>query len=204
MKRPIAVVDLDDTIFDLSSPLCKSLNYRHRKNFQVSDFTEFHGMTDLYEISLEQFNKAIIADYLLEECAPIPGSISSLNLLSESHDIVLCTARGYHPEAAYLTRKRLSHNLISYDHLIIPEKGQTKSEAYNALGLGPAAVLFDDGLHNIEDMLSTGAVQQAWMPKTPWNAGRVPEKFKGSCWQALCFRDCVDIYLHVFDGDICI
>lgn len=200
MTKPIAIVDLDDTIFELGPSLCRSLNYHYGKSFTVQDFQSF-DLNSLYEISNEQFFKAIISDYLLEDLSPQPGAVSSVNALAETHHIVLCTSRGYHPEAKFITRNSLRKHLISYDDLVIVENGQTKSQAYEKLGLPPAAVVFDDAIHNVVDLLEKTAAE-AWMPMTPWNRGKVPEDLKTICRQNKCFRSCVEVYLHKFEGNI--
>lgn len=199
MKRPIAIVDLDDTMFALGHNLCTSLNYYCQKDFTVQDFHDFN-LTDLYDISLKKFNEIIIKDYLLEEITPVPGAVSSMQALEETHDIVICTSRGYHPNAHHITKRTLAHHLVQYDHLVIVEQGQSKSDAYAALGLGPAEVVFDDGLHNIQDLLETNTVAEAYVPNQPWNCRNIPEAIKGKFYRQRSFRECVNMYLARFEG----
>lgn len=200
MRRPIAIVDLDDTVFDFTNSIRKSLNYHFRKNFNLEDLKYF-DMCTLYGITLDQFYKTIIKDSLIEISAPNPGAAEALDYLADTHEIIICTARGYHPEGEYLTRKSLIKHGIGFDRLIVTPEGVRKSEAYEQLRIPCADVAFDDVVHNIADFLK-GTAKEAWIPAQPWNedTSGIESKFRGSYYRAPSFRDCVEQYLAKSEG----
>lgn len=200
MRRPIAIVDLDDTVLDFANSIRKSLNYHFRKNFKLEELKSFN-LCNLYGITLEQFYGTIVKDSLIEIAAPNPGAAEALDYLADTHEIVLCTSRGYHPEAEYLTRKSLIKHGIGFDRLIIVPEGVRKSEAYEQLRIPCAAVVFDDATHNISDLL-LGSAAEAWIPEQPWNEdmSRIDRKYKGSYFKAPSFRDCVEQYMAKSEG----
>lgn len=169
-NKPVAIVDLDDTIGDFCNILMQSLNFRFRKNYVKTDFVDFHGILDLYEITFDQFAKAIKDDKLMESCAPLPGSRECMERLVKDHFVVLTTARDYDPLAYMKTDYWMSLHKIPAHQILIPDQGQTKADAIKLrIGVEPT-VIFDDALHNIWDMENSFDNAQLFVPRQPWNS----------------------------------
>lgn len=169
-NKPLAIVDLDDTMGDFCNILMQSLNYRFRKRYIKTDFKDFHGILDLYEITFAQFSKAIKDDQLMEICAPLPGTRECMERLVKDHHVVVCTSRDYDPLAQMKTEYWMSLHKIPAHQVLIPDQGQTKAKAIRSrLGVEPA-VIFDDALHNVWDMESNFPDSQLFVPDQPWNS----------------------------------
>lgn len=116
----IAVLDLDDTILDLETPLTEvfpvithwkdSERYKNRSKILNSIFDN-----DLL-INLKAFSKAL--DFIND-------------LRNNNIQIVLITARAWHPNAEEITRTNLEKNNIIFDDLIICELNKNKGEFLN-------------------------------------------------------------------------
>lgn len=191
-NKPLAVVDLDDTMGDFCNILMQSLNYRFNKRFRKEHFVDFHGILDMYGISFDQFTKAIKEDQLMESCAPLPGTRECMERLVKDHHVVVCTSRDYDPKAHVKTDYWMSIHGIPAHQILIPDQGQTKANAIKLkLGVEPA-VIFDDALHNIYDMAHHFPEAQLFIPSQPWNSdlyGRV-----GSMHSVRSFREGVSCY----------
>lgn len=190
--KPLAIVDLDDTMGDFCNILMQSLNYRFRKRFRKSDFVDFHGILDMYNINFAQFVEAIKEDSLMESCAPLPGTRECMTRLVKDHHVVICTSRDYDPHAQMKTDFWTSLHNIPAHQILIPDTGQTKANAIKTrLGVAPA-VIFDDALHNIHDMEDNFPEAQLFVPEQPWNSalfGRV-----GNVHAVPTFREGVSCY----------
>lgn len=170
--KPLIVVDLDDNIGDFANMLVYSLNYHFGKNLRKSDLVDFHGITDLYGITMDQFFEVIIDDHLMESCAPIPGSREAMIRLVKDHYVVIMTARDYDPEAYQKTSLWLTQHKIPCHQLIVTKKGQTKADAINDyFGVAPVA-FFDDAAHNIKNVGNAFPNALLFMPEQPWNEYR--------------------------------
>lgn len=171
-NKPIAVVDLDDTMGDFCNILMASLNWRFGKLYRKEDFTDFHGILGMYGISFAQFAEAIKEDHLMEICAPLPGTRQCLERLVKDHYVVIVTARDYDPLAKMKTDWWMSSHRIPAHQILIPESGQTKAEAIKST-FGEEvlpAVIFDDALHNVWDMEKNFQAAQIFIPEQPWNS----------------------------------
>ena len=169
-NKPLAIVDLDDTMGDFCNILMQSLNYKFRKRYQKSDFVDFHGVLDMYQITFAQFAEAIKEDHLMESCAPLPGTRKCMERLVKDHHVVVCTSRDYDPLAKMKTDYWMSLHKIPAHEILIPESGQTKAEAINKqFGVAPA-VIFDDALHNVRDMRECFHDAKIFVPSQPWNS----------------------------------
>lgn len=169
-KKPLAIVDLDDTMGDFCNILMKSLNYRFRGLYVKEDFKDFHGILDMYGITFADFAKAIKDDNLMEICAPLPGTRECMERLVKDHHVVVCTSRDYDPLALVKTDSWMSLHKIPAHSILIPDQGQTKADAIKTrLGVEPA-VIFDDALHNIWDLEKNFPQAKLFVPEQPWNA----------------------------------
>lgn len=169
VNKPLAVVDLDDTMGDFCNILMKSLNYHFRQLYIKEDFRDFHGILDMYGISFKQFTDSIRNDRLMEICAPLPGTKECMERLVKDHYVAIVTSRDYDAQAMAKTDTWMSLHKIPAHQIIIPEHGQTKAEAIkDLLGVEPA-VIFDDALHNIWDLEKNFQKAQLFVPDQPWN-----------------------------------
>lgn len=169
-NKPLAVVDLDDTMGDFCNILMKSLNYHFRQLYIKEDFTDFHGILDMYGIPFSEFARVIKEDQLMESCAPLPGTRACMERLVKDHHVAVVTSRDYDPLAQMKTEYWMSLHKIPAHQIIIPDQGQTKANAIKLrLGVEPV-VIFDDALHNIWDMEDNFPDAQLFIPEQPWNA----------------------------------
>src|SRR5438128_94029 len=141
--KPLAIVDLDDTMGDFCNILMQSLNYRFNQNYVKTDFTDFYGILDLYGIPFTQFAKAIKEDRLMELCAPLPGTKECLQRLVKDHHVVVVTARDYDVHAYEKTDTWMGMHGLPCHQVLIPDQGQTKANAIKNKFQGiPPTVIF--------------------------------------------------------------
>lgn len=169
-NKPLAIVDLDDTMGDFCNILMQSLNYRFQRRYRKEHFVDFHGILDMYRITFAEFAKAIKDDHLMESCAPLPGTRECMERLVKDHHVVVCTSRDYDPLALMKTEYWMSLHKVPAHQVLIPDQGQTKADAIKLrLGVEPA-VIFDDALHNIWDMEENFSKAKLFVPSQPWNS----------------------------------
>ena len=171
MQKPFAV-DIDDVLGNLGEPLNASLNaltgravpFHHWNHFR---FFEFYGM------EVDQFLNRIIDEKLLTEMPPYEGAQRALASIREAGaDVVLITARGYHPQAEDVTLEWLERHGMHFDDLIIVPEGQSKGEIAKQRYPNGFTVMIDDNANNLDSMKSFGLVQQTVLVDQPWNHSR--------------------------------
>lgn len=116
----IAIIDLDDTILDLETPLREA----------------FPPIKDI-KGELRYKNRLTILDVirenrLLQKLKPFDEAVKLLNMLKRNNiQIVFITARAWHPNAETVTRDNLHENNLYYDELIICDLHQKKGDFLN-------------------------------------------------------------------------
>lgn len=168
-NKPIAIVDLDDTIGDFCNILVHSLNYHFHRNYVKEDFDDFFGICDMYGISYDEFCGTIIKDDLFMACAPLPGTREALTRLVRDHYVVIETSRGYDPDAVEKTNKWMSFHSLPAHEILVPKEGQSKTAAFKELFDVAPVVTFDDAKHNNADFREAFPESLQFQPMQPWN-----------------------------------
>lgn len=116
----IAVIDLDDTILDLETPLREA--FPLVKSIKGED--RYHNRSKILQVIYE--NK------LLQNLKPFQEAITLLKVLRRNNvQIVFITARAWHPEAEKITRTNLHENDLYYDELIVCDLNKKKGDYLN-------------------------------------------------------------------------
>lgn len=116
----IAVLDLDDSILDLETPLSEV-------------FPSIKTMTiEERYLNRPKILKAIFEYDLFERAKPLPKAIEFLNALRQNDiQIVFITARSWHPNAYNISLNNLRSSEIYFDELIICGLREDKGDFLN-------------------------------------------------------------------------
>lgn len=171
MQKPFAV-DIDDVLGHLGESLNASLNAMTGRSVPFHHWSHFRFF-EFYGIEIEQFLSRIIDEKLLTEMPPCAGAQRALASIREAgSDVVLITARGYHPQAESVTLEWLERHGMHFDDLIIVPEGQSKGEIAQKRYPKGFAVMIDDNANNLDSMKSFGLVQMTVLVDQPWNQSR--------------------------------
>lgn len=160
------VLDLDDVIANLRESLYRVLRRatgidRHWRDWQHYDLCQHFAIA---KPALEQI---LIRDQALEDCRPEPGAAAATAALAAlGFELVIITARAWHPRAEALTRDWLAAHAVHYHRLAVVPLGGDK---LTALPDRPVALAVDDHPHNIRNYQRAGIA--ALMVDRPWNTG---------------------------------
>ena len=118
------VLDLDDVLANLRESLYRILSAAtgidlHWRNWAHYDL-RIH-----YAIDEARLNDVLIAEQALEVCEPEQdAALMTRTLVELGFEIVIVTARGWHPRAQSVTSSWLAAHAIHYDHLtVVPLQG---------------------------------------------------------------------------------
>ena len=116
----IAILDLDDSILDLETPLRGAFPLiRNLKGKQRYDIRP-------------KILSAIHEHNLLRNLKPFKEAVTLLKTLRENNvQIVFITARAWHPNSEQITRQNLHDNDLYYDDLIICDLTESKGDFLN-------------------------------------------------------------------------
>lgn len=166
------VFDLDDVLANLRESLYRTLSRATGVDLHWRDWTHY-DLRRHYDVGDDWLEDILIAERTMEVCQPEPGAAETTRLLIElGFELVIVTARGWHPQAETLTREWLETHRIAYDELLIVPLGADKLAALT--DYDHIALAVDDHPHN------TFRYQQAGIPTLlmdrPWNADAAGER----------------------------
>jgi uncharacterized HAD superfamily protein len=160
------IFDLDDTLGNLSSPMMNALNLATGKDFTRNDSTSYF-ITDLYDISLEEFYEILTDFKVIENVVPLAGSREVLEHAMKDHTVHIVTARGWHPDALSITEQWFKQHDLPYHHIRICNALQSKIDCI--AGIENIVLAVDDrGSHCVE-FDSYDKIAKVLMMNQPWN-----------------------------------
>lgn len=161
------LLDLDDVLANLRESLYRTLRVATGIDLHWRDWAHY-DLRQHYAIDEVRLNKVLIAEQALEACEPEQGAAVMTRMLSElGFQIVIITARGWHPQARSVTCSWLAANAIYYDHLtVIPLQGN-KLDAVSSYSNICLAV--DDHPSHVLRYQAAGI--PTLVMDRPWNSG---------------------------------
>ena len=166
-KNKTIILDIDDTIADLKSLLCKEINEHTGENIPCDEWKSFY-ITNIYKtIDLPTFYDIIIKNKVLERIKPYDSTKSTMDMLYNlGYNLVLISSRSYHPNAYELTENWLNEHKLPFDHLHI--SGDIKKSEF-ANRYQHVILSVDDNLDNNEDYRKHSNNESVLLMDQPWN-----------------------------------
>lgn len=140
MRKLTVLVDMDDTIENLSFTWCKYLNARHGTDVPYEAVNQWDMSQAFPMLTKEQVYSPLSGDNIWDWVEPIDGAVDALRKLKEDgHDVLILTASNYHSIKAKMEKVLFRYfPFLTWDDVIITSRKQ----------LIAGDVLVDDGLHN--------------------------------------------------------
>ena len=89
------LVDIDNTIGDLSKAWTNSLNIKHGMSVSPSELTSYNMLTAYPSLTREEVYSPLSEPGFWKRVEPIWGAVDALEYLNDRHDVYLCTASNY-------------------------------------------------------------------------------------------------------------
>jgi uncharacterized HAD superfamily protein len=179
----VVVLDLDDTLACLKRPLMKVLNKITGKSIHWKEWDRY-DICSIYDISHESFRDMLIDSDILLGLNPYEDSIKFVNEIKDlGYEIVIVTARGWHPNAYDVTSQWLKNNDVHYDKLFITNHNEPKYKKlqnYNRIKLA-----VDDSYKNIQDYIESGKIDNVVLFHHPWNKNYNYDKIINNIYEAM-------------------
>lgn len=141
MKKLTILVDMDDTIENLSEAWVSYLNSRYGTNVSVSDISSWDISQAFPTLSKTEVYGALKEVELWGAVKPLPGAVKYLKkLVEDGNDVFIVTAS--HPDTVGAKMNQVLFRyfpFIPYQNVIISSKKQMIS----------GDILIDDGVHNL-------------------------------------------------------
>lgn len=160
------ILDLDDVLANLRESLYQAMHRVTRIDKHWREWAHY-DLRQHFQVDNAYLDSVLIRERTLESCLPEPGAAEMTHALAElGFELVIITARGWHPAASELTRDWLNRHGIRHDQLHVTQLGGNKLEV---LGDAEAIVLaVDDHPNNLRRYRQAGI--PTLMPSMPWNA----------------------------------
>lgn len=119
MTKPIIMLDLDDTLCDLSNQLQKALLIETKKNIPVSKWHNYN-LGNIYQMNGKVVEETIKKHNLFQTIKPFEKVNSAIKTLKNlGYDLVIVTARKNIDTKGDITKRWLKEYDIKYDELIV-------------------------------------------------------------------------------------
>lgn len=164
----VAILDIDDTIGDMRSLLCQTLNNHTGKDIHWSQWDRFR-VEELYDVTYDEFFKLLQRDSIVENMHPHPESASfSQDLKAADYRVALLTARNWHPESREVTERWLASHGIAYDDLLICDVETKKADMIKDV-YGSVHFTVDDSVAQNVGYIKSRHVENVFVYDMPWN-----------------------------------
>lgn len=186
------VLDLDDTLVSSAPAQLECINQAYGTAFTHQDFEDagWHWLDLLdratvplgHEASASDLRQAFLTGQLLEKSRFDSGCPEVwLNQFrawqTVGHKIIICTARGWHPSAVYVTQNLLKELNLYCEVVVVAHDGLPKILKLHSMGIYPD-LMVDDSPSEIRGAMKAG------VPLIVWNSHSWVEEqpFRGSTY----------------------
>ena len=170
MNKPIALLDLDDTLIDTKEALYQLLLI-HFGN-RVPHWTKWvgHHIEDTLGITSKELTNLICEDETFRRIKPIPSANAFLKELKrrDYHVLILTAREGFMPDAYEETEKYINKFGFYYDELIVSQHGVNKMEYLDHHDNIKFAI--DDQEPNCIHLRKSDKVEHVFMHALPQNS----------------------------------
>jgi len=158
----LAVLDLDDTLGDLKTPMMHCLNSHHGKKFHWGFWSDY--VNNEYSMDFEDF-KPLFYEHMLMERMDVHHHAKELSefLKHNGYTVIVITARGWRDDARDISEQWLNNNQIQFDDLIITNMDEDKSTKIT----GKVDIIVDDNVKNCKDFIKKS--DRILLYNAPWN-----------------------------------
>lgn len=162
----VIVLDLDDVIANLRESLYRVLHRatgidRHWRDWQ------HYNLCQHFALAKPVLERILIQEQALENCQPEPDAAAATAMLAGlDFELIIVTARAWHPHAEALTHRWLAEHGVHFHQLLVVPLG---SDKLAALPDRSVALAIDDHPRNIRSYQRAGIA--TLMVERPWNAG---------------------------------
>lgn len=164
------ILDLDDVLANLRESLYQVMHRVTRIDKHWRDWTHY-DLREHYQVDNAFLDDVLMRERALESCQPEPGAAAMTQALAElGCELVIITARGWHPQAHELTQDWLKQHGMRHDHLHVTQLGGNKLDVLTATTTPADSILLavDDHPNNLQRYRQAGI--PTLMPSMPWNA----------------------------------
>lgn len=169
-------VDLDDVLLAIIDGLFPWHNRLYGTNNRTDEIRPFE-LSSSWGCTKEEAVSRILDFYQTPEhaaCLPIPGSVEAMNILSQTHELVIITSKPANLEAmthAWVEKHfpKTFQGIYFTSSFVTPEHQQVKkSELCRELGI---ELFIDDSIGNIIDVASV--CEHSFLFDRPWNQEQI-------------------------------
>lgn len=168
MNKPIAIVDVDDTLANMRASMCEALNKHCNTSIHWSKWNTFN-VEHMYGINYDEFFHVLKKYKVIERLQPHEESSEfTAKLRDRGYKVTLLTARKWHDYGEAVTRRWAKDNEIYYDDVVVCSVEDCKSEIISEMF---SAVNFtvDDSATHCKKFVRNSKIKNVFVYDMPWN-----------------------------------
>lgn len=163
-----AIIDIDDTVADLRTIMCKELNTMCDMDVHWSQWKNV-GLEDIYDITSKQLLTLLEEKQVIEQLIPHTECKAFIDALHElDYDVTFLTARKWHSNGRDVTTHWLLRHDLEYDNLILCDVTDDKSQILKDT-YGKVAFTVDDSATHCASYANNMDIERVFVYDMPWN-----------------------------------
>lgn len=167
MSKQWVAFDMDEVLVNIRDKMQETLHYLTGSDIHWTEWS-CYDLTKIYNATLPDIFEAFKEHNVLESAKVEPYVHDAIKHIKNSgYKTAIITARGWHEDGEYITRKFLKDNDIFVDELMVVKLGESKNDALSKLG--NVEFFIDDHLDHIKNADIAGVVKTPIIMNRPWN-----------------------------------
>lgn len=166
--KPVAIIDIDDTVGDMRTLMCDALNHFTGKDIHWTEWSRFR-VEDFYKISFNEFFDVLTEYKVIENMLPHVNSTLLVDRLKDAgYHICFLTARSWHPNGRDITKEWLNVHGFHVDELMLCNVGESKSDILNSK-FANIEFAVDDSVSHCREYVRNSRIKNVFVYDMPWN-----------------------------------
>jgi hypothetical protein len=189
MDKPIALLDLDDTLINLKEALYQTLVEEYGKG-QALHWSLWEGIDNErnFGLTLDELIALAVKHKIFRKIKPhVFSKVLLMDLQLRGYYVIILTSReGFVPDAYIETRAYLRTHELSFDELIVSPVGENKMDSIKHHEKIHFAI--DDQENNCIEFAESGKVEHVFLHALPHNK---------SCTRFIRLHNLFQVYPHL-------
>lgn len=162
------VLDCDDVLSNAREPFAEVVSHLVERTVSHEEWDKWDALIHQNDLTFEQLTPRVVETNVLENMDPEKGAAVVTNMLKKlGYEIIILTARGFHPNGHKITENWCNVHNITFDEIIVVGPHECKSETIK--GLGDIHIYVDDNGSHIAAADQLDNVEHAIIMNMPWN-----------------------------------
>ena len=162
------VLDCDDVLSNAREPFAEVISHLVQRTVSHTEWEQWDDLIHQNDLTFDDLTPRVLETNVLENMDPEHGAAVVTNMLKLlGFEIIILTARGFHPDGHKITEDWCHQHKIKFDEIIVVHPDDCKAEKIK--DLGEVFIYVDDNGSHVAAAGVLDNVEHAIVMNMPWN-----------------------------------